>query len=123
MPLVVDASIALAWGLPDESSAYAEAVLAVVEREGMRVPEIWAREIRLDVARSKDSIMRSGKGKSRKASMKSHAEVRSAATLRHKRVPEISVSEITDRFCDEMIQNLRRNVSESKKKSRRAILS
>jgi predicted nucleic acid-binding protein len=45
MPLVVDASVALAWGLPDESSAYADAVLAVVEREGLRVPDLWAREI------------------------------------------------------------------------------
>jgi len=45
MPLVVDASIALAWALPDESSAYAEAVLAVVEREGLRVPELWVREV------------------------------------------------------------------------------
>src|SRR5215831_19271005 len=45
MPLVVDASIALAWGLPDESSAYADAVLAVVEREGLRVPDLWPREI------------------------------------------------------------------------------
>ena len=45
MALVVDASIALAWGLPDESSAYAEAVLAVVERDGLRVPDLWAREI------------------------------------------------------------------------------
>src|SRR5215472_10484187 len=45
MPLVVDASIALAWALPDESSDYADAVLAVVEREGLRVPELWAREV------------------------------------------------------------------------------
>jgi predicted nucleic acid-binding protein len=45
MALVVDASIALAWALPDESSAYADVVLAAVEREGMRVPELWAREI------------------------------------------------------------------------------
>jgi predicted nucleic acid-binding protein len=45
MPIVVDASIARAWALPDESSAYAEAVLAVVEREGVRVPELWAREV------------------------------------------------------------------------------
>jgi len=29
MALVVDASIALAWGLPDETSAYADAVLAI----------------------------------------------------------------------------------------------
>ncbi len=45
MPLVVDASVALAWALPDESSPYADAVLAVVEREGLRVPDLWAREI------------------------------------------------------------------------------
>jgi predicted nucleic acid-binding protein len=45
MALVVDASVALAWALPDEISPYADAVLAVVEREGLRVPELWAREI------------------------------------------------------------------------------
>jgi predicted nucleic acid-binding protein len=45
MPLVVDASVALAWALPDESSAYADAVLAVVEHDGLRVPELWPREI------------------------------------------------------------------------------
>lgn len=45
MPLVVDASVALAWALPDESSAFADAVLAVVEQDGLRVPELWAREI------------------------------------------------------------------------------
>jgi predicted nucleic acid-binding protein len=45
MPLVVDASVALSWALPDESSDYADAVLSVVERDGLRVPELWAREI------------------------------------------------------------------------------
>ncbi len=45
MPLVVDASVALSWALPDENSAYADAVLAVVERDGVRVPELWTREI------------------------------------------------------------------------------
>ena len=45
MPLVVDASVALAWALPDESSAYADAVLNVVEQDGLRVPELWPREI------------------------------------------------------------------------------
>jgi predicted nucleic acid-binding protein len=45
MPLVVDASVGLAWVLPDESSAYADAVLAAVERDGLRVPELWTREI------------------------------------------------------------------------------
>lgn len=43
--MVVDASIALAWGLPDESSVYAEAVLEAVEKSALRVPEIWPREI------------------------------------------------------------------------------
>ncbi len=45
MALVADASIALAWALPDESSDYADAVLAAVERDGLRVPDLWAREI------------------------------------------------------------------------------
>jgi predicted nucleic acid-binding protein len=45
MPLVVDASVALAWALPDESSDYADAVLGVAERDGIRVPELWVREI------------------------------------------------------------------------------
>ncbi len=45
MPLVVDASVARAWALPDEGGAYADAVLAVVERDGLRLPELWAREI------------------------------------------------------------------------------
>jgi predicted nucleic acid-binding protein len=45
MALVVDASVALSWALPDENSAYADDVLAEVEREGLRVPELWAREI------------------------------------------------------------------------------
>ena len=45
MALVVDASVALSWALPDESSAYADDVLDEVERDGLRVPELWAREI------------------------------------------------------------------------------
>ena len=58
MPLVVDASVALAWALPDESSVYAEGALAAVEREGLRVPELWAREIAngLVVAHSRKRI-------------------------------------------------------------------
>lgn len=43
--LVVDASVALAWGLPDEISPYADAALAVAEQDGLHVPEIWGREI------------------------------------------------------------------------------
>ena len=50
MRLVVDASVALAWALPDESSAYADAVLAVAERDGLRVPELWAREVANGIA-------------------------------------------------------------------------
>lgn len=42
---MVDASVALAWGLPDEISPYADAALVVGEQNGLRVPEIWAREI------------------------------------------------------------------------------
>lgn len=45
MALIADASIALAWALPDESSDYADAVLLAVEREGLRVPDLWARGI------------------------------------------------------------------------------
>jgi predicted nucleic acid-binding protein len=43
--LVVDASVALAWGLPDEISPYADAALVVAEQDGLLVPEIWGREI------------------------------------------------------------------------------
>lgn len=45
MSFVVDASVALAWALPDETSTYAEAVLAAVEQHGLMVPDLWAREI------------------------------------------------------------------------------
>jgi len=43
--IVVDASVALAWALPDEISAYADAVLAAAESEGVRVPDLWPREV------------------------------------------------------------------------------
>lgn len=43
--LVVDASVALAWALPDEISDYAEAALAALENGILHVPEIWPREI------------------------------------------------------------------------------
>ena len=45
MPLVVDASVAPAWALPDEINTSADAVFAVVERDGFGVAELWAREI------------------------------------------------------------------------------
>jgi hypothetical protein len=37
-------------GLPDESSDYADAVLTVVERDGSRVPDLWAHEIATGLA-------------------------------------------------------------------------
>ena len=43
--IVVDASVALAWALPDESSAYAEDVLTAAHAEGIYVPGLWAREV------------------------------------------------------------------------------
>jgi predicted nucleic acid-binding protein len=43
--LVIDASITLAWTLPDERDSYALAVLDEVLREGALVPAIWALEI------------------------------------------------------------------------------
>lgn len=43
--LVVDASIALAWALPDESNRYADAALACVVREGIHVPDLWPHEV------------------------------------------------------------------------------
>lgn len=42
--LVVDASVTLAWALPDESSTYADAVLAAVENGAMHVPALWPHE-------------------------------------------------------------------------------
>jgi predicted nucleic acid-binding protein len=50
MALVVDASVALAWALPDEASDYADAVLEVAEREGLRVPGLWALEVANGIA-------------------------------------------------------------------------
>ena len=43
--IVVDASVALAWALPDEQSAYADVVLARAEDEAIVVPELWPREV------------------------------------------------------------------------------
>ena len=43
--IVVDASVALAWALPDELSAYADVVLARAEDEALVVPELWPREV------------------------------------------------------------------------------
>jgi predicted nucleic acid-binding protein len=43
--LVLDASIALAWGLPDESTEHAQSVLAEVNSTGARVPSLWITEV------------------------------------------------------------------------------
>jgi predicted nucleic acid-binding protein len=43
--LIVDASVALAWALPDERSAYADAALQHVAHHGAHVPDIWMLEI------------------------------------------------------------------------------
>jgi hypothetical protein len=43
--LVTDASVALAWALPDEISIYADAVLKAVGSGVLHAPEIWPREV------------------------------------------------------------------------------
>jgi predicted nucleic acid-binding protein len=43
--MVVDASTALGWCFPDESSAYADAVLVALEGKTVLVPSIWPIEI------------------------------------------------------------------------------
>jgi predicted nucleic acid-binding protein len=43
--VVVDASVALAWGFPDEGSAYADGVLEGLEQRPVLVPALWALEI------------------------------------------------------------------------------
>lgn len=44
-PVVVDASIALAWCFPDETSDYADGVLVALEGKTMLVPAVWGLEI------------------------------------------------------------------------------
>ncbi|MDX2182262.1 MAG: type II toxin-antitoxin system VapC family toxin [Bryobacteraceae bacterium] len=44
-PVVVDASVALAWGFPDERSEYADAVLVALEGRPIAVPAIWMSEV------------------------------------------------------------------------------
>jgi predicted nucleic acid-binding protein len=43
--VVVDASMALAWCFPDETSNYADGVLVSLERKTMLVPVVWGLEI------------------------------------------------------------------------------
>ena len=41
---IVDASVALAWCFPDETSGYAESVLVSLERKTMLAPPVWGLE-------------------------------------------------------------------------------
>ena len=43
--VVVDASVALAWGFPDEGNAYADAVLEGLEGQAVVVPALWPVEV------------------------------------------------------------------------------
>lgn len=43
--IVVDASVALAWCFPDETSDYADAVLVALHDKDILVPAIWSVEI------------------------------------------------------------------------------
>ncbi len=45
MNIVIDASVALAWGFPDETSQYADSVLVALEGQQLLVPSVWALEI------------------------------------------------------------------------------
>jgi len=43
--VVIDASTALAWCFPDESSDYADAVLVALEGKTILVPAVWSLEV------------------------------------------------------------------------------
>jgi predicted nucleic acid-binding protein len=43
--VVLDASLALAWALPDERSTYSDAVLRQVAASGALVPTLWLHEM------------------------------------------------------------------------------
>jgi predicted nucleic acid-binding protein len=45
MPFVVDASVTLAWFLPDESSEYAAGISQHLESDSMLVPALWPVEV------------------------------------------------------------------------------
>lgn len=45
MPFVLDASVALAWFLAGEATAYTESVLGRLRRAGATVPVVWPLEI------------------------------------------------------------------------------
>jgi predicted nucleic acid-binding protein len=45
MPLIPDVSVAAAWILPDEQTAYSKQILAQVRTEGAVVPALWLFEL------------------------------------------------------------------------------
>ncbi|SRR6266545_368093 len=45
MPLVIDASVTLAWCLEDEQSEYADGILQRVSEDSAMVPSLWPIEI------------------------------------------------------------------------------
>ncbi len=45
MPVVLDASVALAWCFEDEAAPYADRVQDMLERDGALVPAIWPLEV------------------------------------------------------------------------------
>ncbi|MGH7728759.1 MAG: type II toxin-antitoxin system VapC family toxin [Vulcanimicrobiaceae bacterium] len=67
MPLVVDASMTLAWTLPDEEDAAAQRVFERVLSEGATAPFLWSWEVqnalrmaerrnRIDLAQANDAV-------------------------------------------------------------------
>jgi predicted nucleic acid-binding protein len=45
MPLVIDASVTLAWCLDDEQSEYADVILKRVSEDSAMVPSVWPIEV------------------------------------------------------------------------------
>jgi predicted nucleic acid-binding protein len=45
MPFVLDASVSLAWVLPDEISGYADAAIQLLREDEALVPPIWPLEV------------------------------------------------------------------------------
>jgi hypothetical protein len=60
--------------------------------------------------------MHSNKGKSRRISSIARADLRSAPVVSRKRMQPVSAARLADELCQDMIQNLRHNVAEDKKR-------
>lgn len=68
--------------------------------------------------------MRIGKAKiqkSHKASMRTRAEVYSMAKVSREQEAAVPASVVAHQFCGQLIQNLRHNVAESKKRARQVV--